>query len=108
MEKLIDGHPGRHECWEELAEHSLTHDDLPRQLVDLGGVECWADPLSRNERAVLARKLANASRRFYHAPCGGRRREGDPMTARMARRMASAEMQDLHLDVTEMAEVATR
>jgi len=28
MEALRNGKPGAHECWEELAEHSLTHDDL--------------------------------------------------------------------------------
>jgi hypothetical protein len=28
MEKLTDGKPGLHESWRELAEHSLTHDDL--------------------------------------------------------------------------------
>jgi hypothetical protein len=67
---------------------------------------CWADPLSRAERAALARKLANASLRFYSAPAR-RRRDGDPMAARMGRHMASAEMSELHLDVTERAEVAT-
>jgi hypothetical protein len=30
MEPLVHGLPGPHECWRELAEHSLTHDDLPR------------------------------------------------------------------------------
>jgi len=69
---------------------------------------CWADPLSRKERAELARKLANASLRFYCAPARRRRRDGDPAAARMSRRMASAEMSDLHLDVTERAEVAER
>ena len=64
---------------------------------------CWADPLSARERAELARKLSNACKRFYWAPAP--RRAQDPMTARMARRMASAEMGDLHLDVTERAEV---
>jgi len=29
MEPMIDDRPGPHECWRELAEHSLTHDDLP-------------------------------------------------------------------------------
>jgi hypothetical protein len=32
MEPLKHGHPGKHECWEELAEHAFTHDDLPRRL----------------------------------------------------------------------------
>lgn len=30
MEPLRNGQPGPHECWDELAEHSLTHDDLRR------------------------------------------------------------------------------
>lgn len=29
MEPLQDGQPGPNETWDELAEHSLTHDDLP-------------------------------------------------------------------------------
>jgi hypothetical protein len=69
---------------------------------------CWADPLTRKERAELARKLANACKRFYNAPQRRRRRDGDPMAERMARRIASAEMSDLHLDVTERAEVPDR
>ena len=64
---------------------------------------CWADPLSREERAALARKLANACKRFGNAPEPRRRRAGDPMTGRMARRLASAEMGDLRIDVTERA-----
>lgn len=28
MQALVNGSPGSRECWEELAEHSLTHDDL--------------------------------------------------------------------------------
>lgn len=32
MEPLVDGQPGLHECWRELAEHSLTHDDLTARL----------------------------------------------------------------------------
>jgi hypothetical protein len=32
MEKLRHGQPGPHECWEELAEHSLSHyDHCPRR-----------------------------------------------------------------------------
>lgn len=38
MEKLrlIDGQwvPGERETWDELAEHSLTHDDCPRPDAD--------------------------------------------------------------------------
>jgi hypothetical protein len=66
---------------------------------------CWADLLNRKERAALARKLGNASYHFANAPDPRRRRAGDPMTARASRRMASVEMQELHLDVTERAEV---
>jgi hypothetical protein len=29
MERLINGHPGADETWEELADHSLDHDDMP-------------------------------------------------------------------------------
>jgi hypothetical protein len=29
MQPLVNGEPGPFECWDELAEHSLTHDDLP-------------------------------------------------------------------------------
>lgn len=29
MKPLVNGHPAPGECWEEYAEHSLTHDDLP-------------------------------------------------------------------------------
>lgn len=68
---------------------------------------CWADPLTRAERAALARKLANAAQRFGNAPDPGRRKllGVSPADARMARRMASAEMSDLHLDATERAAV---
>jgi hypothetical protein len=31
MEPLVNGQPGPDETWEELAEHSLTHDDAARQ-----------------------------------------------------------------------------
>lgn len=50
---------------------------------------CWADPLSRKERRVLAGKLARACRASFFA------REGSDWR----------EMADLHLDVTERAEV---
>ena len=29
MQPLINGEPGPDECWEELAEHSLTSSDVP-------------------------------------------------------------------------------
>lgn len=31
MLPLVDGEPAPGESWEELAEHSLTHDDLPAE-----------------------------------------------------------------------------
>lgn len=33
MEQLRNGQPGPHETWDELAEHSLTHDDLGSPIV---------------------------------------------------------------------------
>jgi len=33
MEALVDGQPGPDECWEELAEHALTHDNLPSAAI---------------------------------------------------------------------------
>lgn len=59
---------------------------------------CWADPLSRKERRVLAGKLARACQRFYNIPVGNAR-------AMHSQIIASAEMSDLHMDVTERAEV---
>lgn len=57
---------------------------------------CWADPLSRKERALLARKLARACQRSYNIPAGDTR-------VMYSRIIASAEMSDLHMDVTERA-----
>jgi hypothetical protein len=61
---------------------------------------CWADPLSRAERRKVAGILARACNRFYHTPAG-------TPGAMLSQIIASAEMSDLHLDVTERAEVAT-
>jgi hypothetical protein len=60
---------------------------------------CWADPLSRKERRELAKLLARACGRFYNTPAG-------TSGAMLSQVIASAEMSDLHLDVTERAEVA--
>jgi hypothetical protein len=66
---------------------------------------CWSDPLSRKERTLLARKLARACRLFYAASMGcGRRSE---LGLRDSLLLASKDMSDLHLDVTERAEVPT-
>jgi hypothetical protein len=32
MEKMLNGLPGPHESWQELADHSFEHDDLPSEL----------------------------------------------------------------------------
>ena len=66
---------------------------------------CWADPLSRTERAVLAGKLARTCHLFYAASMGcGFRGEIDLRDSLV---LASADCSDLHLDVTERAEVPT-
>lgn len=70
---------------------------------------CWADRLNLAERAILAAMLARACKRLYHnrnfplpshvygVSCTeDARRQGSYITA-------SAEMSDLHLDVTERA-----
>ena len=61
-------------------------------------VACWADPLSRKERYVLAGMFARACSRFYNIPAG-------TPGAMLSQIVASAEMSDLRLDVTERAEV---
>jgi hypothetical protein len=33
MEQLRNGQPGPHETWDELADHSLDHDDLGSPIV---------------------------------------------------------------------------
>jgi len=53
---------------------------------------CWADPLSRAERRVLREKMARACWASHAASAHG-------CSA------VCTEMQDLHLDVTERAEV---
>jgi hypothetical protein len=60
---------------------------------------CWADPLSRKERRELAVRLARSCKRSYNIPAG-------TPGAMLSQIIASAEMSDLHLDVTERAEVA--
>jgi hypothetical protein len=62
---------------------------------------CWADPLSRTERRALREKLARASKRSWDAAGPGLFPTGDSA----ALVLISAEMSDLHLDVTERAAV---
>ena len=64
---------------------------------------CWADPLSRRERKEVAMFLSRACGRFYGAAREAETGEPD----RYARLTACMEMSDLHLDVTERAEVPT-
>jgi hypothetical protein len=59
-------------------------------------VTCWADRLSANERTELARILARACKRFFNTQAG-------TLAAMHSQVVASAEMSDLHLDVTERA-----
>jgi len=58
----------------------------------------WADPLSRSERSMVAGMLARACNRFYNLPAG-------TPGAMLSQIIASAEMSDLRLDVTERAKV---
>jgi hypothetical protein len=67
---------------------------------------CWADPLSRNERRELSRKLARACRLAYAASRVSHRQGDDGLALSLVK--ASADMSDLHLDVTERAEVPAR
>jgi hypothetical protein len=62
---------------------------------------CWADPLTSAQRWKLARMLARACQRFYHTPAG-------TPDAVLSQIIASAEMSDLHLDVTERAALPAR
>lgn len=59
---------------------------------------CWADPLSRAERRVLRVKLAHACNKSF------RIREDD-IRMPFPHFPLWIEMSDLHLDVTERAEV---
>lgn len=73
---------------------------------------CWADPLTLAERRMLAAALRSACKRSWDAAAprlvNRRARSlteaGDLGNALVA---ISAEMSDLHLDVTERAEVPT-
>lgn len=71
---------------------------------------CWADPLTVRERAELARRLARSCKRSYVAARFVVARDPQPADIDMMRDLTiiSAEMSDLHLDVTERAEVPER
>lgn len=78
---------------------------------------CWADPITRNGRLVLAHRLASASHATY-AKCDAMMLparalldwRGEPISEGKAGqrfRMMSAECSDLRTDVTERAREAT-
>lgn len=64
---------------------------------------CWADPLSRKERITLSRKLARACGEVYRARMDFLGTDDDLV---IQCTLTSADMADLHMDVTERAEVA--
>ena len=65
-------------------------------LHPFGDRDCWADRLTAGERRVLAGMLAGWARQFYDAA------PDEPSEVLVGGcLMASAEMNDLHLDVTE-------
>ena len=74
--------------------------------------ECWADPLSRKERTELAKGLASACQRSWDAARWQREHADYPLNSAKENAVPSRalveislEMSDLHLDVTERAEV---
>lgn len=71
---------------------------------------CWADPLTRKERTELARKLARSCKRSYDASRFVVARDPQPADVEVMRALTliSVEASDLHLDVTERAEVPPR
>ncbi len=70
---------------------------------------CWADPLAPGQRRALARKLARGCKRSWDEAAkqfdAGFYAPGSLMRAMAS---TSAEMADLHLDVTERAAVPAR
>jgi hypothetical protein len=80
----------------------MTESTASRELREAGQRArrdaCWADPLTRAERRILREKLSRACKRLH----GVRAPDGLYSPAHVS---ASAEMADLHLDVTERAEV---
>lgn len=64
---------------------------------------CWADSLTRAERRVLREKLTRACRAVFAARPNWHE-DGHPNPWLRT----SDEMADLHMDVTERAEVAAR
>lgn len=78
-----------------------------------GRTDCWADPLSQEERRILREKLARAATASFWARTTSYRPElgrwEDANANAVAEHMqTSSEMADLHLDVTERAAVHPR
>ena len=73
-----------------------------------GDPPCWADQIPLAGRRVLAAMLARACKRSYDAAQFVVARNPQPADIEVMRALTiiSAEMSDLHLDVTERAEVA--
>lgn len=68
----------------------------------------WADPLSLDERYKVARLLARACKRFWDAAAPRLPDARNANAFAYALSACSTEMSELHLDVTERAEVAAR
>lgn len=54
MQPLIDGRPGQDECWRELAEHSVEHDDLPARSPDGSATPEAAPPCRSPDVPIMA------------------------------------------------------
>ncbi len=111
--------------WPALAPRNpdfTDGDDRARRAADqprrrLGGLTMmldeaatWADPLDRGERSRLARMLARSCKRTYDAARFVVARDPQDADVEVMRALTliSAEMSELHLDVTERAEVPAR
>jgi hypothetical protein len=86
--------------------------DQPK-LHPFGEKPCWADVLTRAERAELARFLAAWCTAFYGSAStpqirrrNRRMKQGAALEVSRSMTRASAEMADLRIDVTERARVA--
>jgi hypothetical protein len=68
MERLRSGLPGRHQSWRELAEHSLTHDDIAG-TADMATLGLLIPTRGRPANAArLARSIADTTRPGYTTP----------------------------------------
>ena len=82
-------------------------------MTDIKTDTCWADPLTRSERAELAKLLSRHCMKFFNA--GSPRlirartdaRRGAALALAESLNWASQEMAGLYQDVTERAELAS-